>query len=278
MISKDHPYNQFPVPANFPEPFKPIWFQKQLDKIGGKELNGKSRFVLRWGQSSEAQDWDPWGREWRARYIHRSFKQKMVRSETESGIVDIKMETFDVAIPRWFVEYYIPPGVACLGHQVTGVDSEGDSWFDPLPTGGLYEPMLEISEHDGNCCADMQKQNLACHGFYRDPSEEDLQMIRFLIWKRDHQKEERPGAERNLQTDLETSRKKESEWRSEWLKGLEERIGGITKDAVKTHGFTLQTDDPTVLKWGKWHWTHGHSKSGLTNKTVYGEGENGTSG
>ncbi len=265
-VPQDHPYNRLPILANFPPPMKPTWFQKGLDKIGGKEVNGKPRFRIVWGQDPENLEWDPYNQEWRGKYIYSSTTQPVSYSETDTGLVGIKMEKFDVCWPRWWVEYFIPPEVACRGHSVRGKDEDGAEYYDPLPTEGLYFPQLEICEHTEDCCAQAKSQSLDCHGFYRDPAQADLDLLSSLVQARDRERENRSGEK--TQSDYERITKQTEEKKEKWREGLSERMGAITKAAVVTHS-AMFSEDPTVRAWGKFHLLGGHSKSGLKTGTSF---------
>ena len=268
-LSPDHPYNKLPIQANFPPPMKPTWFQKSLERIGGKEINGKPRFRIVWGQDPQNMEWDCYGKEWRGKYIFSSTQQPVSYSET-NGVVGVKMETFDICWPRWWVEFYIPPEVACRGHEVSGIDEDGAAFYDPLPTEGLYFPQLEICEHDEECCSRAKSKSLDCHGYYRDPGQADLDLLASLIKKRDEEKENRTGEK--TQTDFERIARKTLEKKAKWREGLSERMGLIAKDAVLTHQASF-SEDPTVVNWGRYHWTSGHSKSGLKSRDDFSNGE-----
>lgn len=195
---------KWPPVANEPRPYVDPAFERELAKIAGSTLDGKPRLRLVWGQSPEATIFYC-GRQ-RMRYIHH-FSEKMVGWEAiwyDKGgkeqhrkrypltleppkadgarFVRPIIETVDVGIPRWFIEQYMPPEVACAGwhSQRYTTDFEKGEMVDelgPPPTQGMYEEAFHMIADHAKCCP-KQKKN-GCPGFYRAPDQRDLEFVKY---------------------------------------------------------------------------------------------------
>lgn len=253
-----HPLDNPAINENLPAPCDIRWFQRKLDQIMGKELNGKSRCRLVWGMDMErARVWDHYHRQWRASYpLHK-------HRETELFVPARLQKWRDIGTPRWFIERYIPPDIACIGWQVSGFDSEGIEYFDPAPVDGLYESFFDgqLANHDPNqrCCELARSLYKPCIGYYREPDEYDLTIIRGLKQITDREKERRPGP--STPEELEKSRLKAEEAYAAWSDELERSITPNIADALKTHQYSL-SDDPGVVSHGGFHFMSGHNRSG----------------
>ena len=230
----------------------------------GKELNGKSRLRVVWGMDlTKARVWDQYSRQWRAAYPLRMRRKPKVWLPPGMRVSRALYEWNDIGTPRWFIERYLPPDVACIGWEVEGRDSEGIEFYDPLPVDGLYEPLFDgqLANHDANlgCCRDAKRRNEPCIGYYREPDSYDLRLLR--EWKRglDEAKERRPGI--STPEELAASRLRELQKYEEGQAKITEETASIVAESLKTHQYSL-SDDPSVVQHGGYHWTSGHNKSG----------------
>jgi len=265
-LKGQHPLDNPVLNENLPPPCDVKWFQRKLDKIMGKEINGKSRLRIVWGMDMEkARVWDHYSRQWRAAYPLRMFRKPKVWLPPGMRISRAAYEWSDIGTPRWFIERFIPPDVCCIGWEVTGKDSEGIEFYDPLPVDGLYEPLFDgqLADHDANlgCCRIARSCNKPCIGYYREPDEFDLQLIRGMKQLAEREKERRPGL--STPEELEQSRKRAAQDYDKWSQELNNSISPAVADALKTHHYSL-SDDPSVVQHGGFHWVRGTSKSGAT--------------
>lgn len=251
--------------ANSPPPADMTWFQKKLDRIFGVEIDGKSRFILGWGQDlNVCREWDPYGMQWRAMFPLYSTKRLTTWLPPGKSILEARFEIDDVGWPRWAILRYIPPQVACIGWKVVGVDQDGDSFYDPMPANGLYEPLFDsiLADHTPWCCEDHTARQLPCLGTYRLPDEEDLEAIREIKRAQDQARERRPG--RMTGREYEAALVRSQQDYEKFWGNLSDEVGKIYTEALDTHSPTL-SGDPTTQHWGKYHFTRAHTKSGLVN-------------
>lgn len=269
-----HPLNREPFPICFEQPCSVKRFQGELDKLFGLEVNGRPRLRIIWGASSrtgedglpEAMDWDPFGEngagEWRARYIYSS-RQVLVRDgETKDGIVAVKAIWVDVGIPRFFLERYIPPDVACLGFVGRGRE-DGLPFTSRPPVEGLWEPLEHgmIAEHDpdGSCCRAARLSERRCLGYFGEPGQAHLEALRRAHYEQMQEAERRPGP--STADELARSSRRSRALYQQWAGSMEERMRDRLRAAMRTHSHRF-SDDPGVLSHGKWHFLSAHNRSG----------------
>lgn len=256
-----------PVKQNSPPPCDLSWFQKEIDRMFGLHSNGYSKFRIVYGQDlreGQAVEWDHTRQIWRARYLLQTKRRLEIWRPPGSFTLRQRYVYDDVGVPRWFVERYVPPEVACRGWVVEGIDSEGDYFYDPKPVNGLYEPFADsmIANHTPWCCAEASKEERACYGTYRAPDEWDLDAIREAKQMLDEKVERRPGIA--TPEELEKAQLRSQQRYEAWDQKLKDEATAIAYDALNTHQSSL-SDDPSVVKHGRYHWLSGHTKSGLTD-------------
>src|SRR5262245_19511715 len=254
-----------PVIYNSPPPDDARWFQKELDRIFGLHSNGYSKFRIVYGQDlgeGRALDWDHTREIWRARYVLYTNKKSEMWFPPGSNVLRTRWVYEDIGVPRWFIERYIPPEVACRGWVVEGIDSEGDHFYDPKPINGIYEPFADsmIADHTLWCCAAATEENRLCYGTYRAPDDADLEAVREAKRTLDELRERRPGPTTAAEADA--ARKRSQERYDRWNQSLRDEAAAIVLDGLRIHQSAL-SEDPSVVKHGRFHWTRGHSKSGL---------------
>ena len=251
--------------ANSPPPADTTEFQKKLDRIFGVEHSGRSRFILAWGQDlTVCREWDPYGMQWRAMFPLYSTKRLTTWLPPGKAILEARFEVDDIGWPRWALLRYIPPHIACAGWQVVGTDQDGDQFYDPMPINGLYEPLFDsiLANHTPWCCAAKTEQNLPCLGTYRMPDQEDIDAIKEIKRAQDRKRERRPG--KMTGKEYEDARlRAEQDYENLW-NDLGAEVGQIYAEGLKTHESHYSTDH-TVRRWGKYHFTQAHTKSGLIN-------------
>lgn len=255
-----------PVTDNSPPPDDTTWFQKELDRIFGLHSNGYSKFRIVYGQDlreGRALDWDQTRKMWRARYVLHTTKKPESYLPPGEMVFRTRWVYEDIGAPRWFMERYVPPEIACRGWVVEGIDSEGDHFYDPKPVNGLYEPFADsmIADHTRWCCAEATERNEMCYGTYRAPDDADLDAVREAKQEMDRKRERRPGP--TTPDEADAARKRSQERYEQWNRSLRDEAAAIVYDGLKSHQAAL-SDDPTVVKHGRFHWMSGHTKSGLT--------------
>jgi hypothetical protein len=85
-----------------------------------------------------------------------------------------------------------------------------------------------------------------------------------MKWSRDHAEnhENNPSEDLLRKRAADLSAKRDEKWSA----GIRERI----EDFMDTHAWKFTTYDPTEIGWGRYHWTAGHSKSGLKKEAING--------
>jgi len=260
-----------PVTDNSPPPDDAGWFQKALNRIFGLHSNGYSKFRIVYGQDlseGRALDWDHTRHIWRARYILYTSKKSELYLPKGEMVFRTRWVYEDIGVPRWFIERYIPPEIACRGWVVKGIDSEGDYFYDPKPVKGLYESFADsmIADHTPWCCAEATERNELCYGTYRAPDDADLDAVREAKQAMDALRERRPGP--TTADEAEAARRRSQERYDKWTRSLRDEAAAIVHDGLKVHQSAL-SEDPTVVKHGRYHFLgKGHSKSGLSKEEL----------
>lgn len=162
--------------GNRPSPVDLSVWQRRIDDIAGKTIEGRPRLRIVWGQSPESTMWCV-GR--------RRMKYPFWRVE-ENG------EIHDIGTPRFYVEEL---------HDITEL-KQNDGWeaaryqwneleridvLGPMPEEGFYTSVFLIGHHDELCCngSGHIKGNL-CLGAYRPPTDSDLIRIKRMKQRRDN--------------------------------------------------------------------------------------------
>lgn len=186
----------WPPTENVGAPFVDSGFQKKLTDIAGTTLDGRPRVRLVWGQDPQATIF--YCGEQRLRYIHH-FEESIVGWRAsyynqDGTLREVKVfgpsieapaapgaqivtpisERRDIGIPRWFLEQYMPPSVACRGWETF------DEELGPPPRDGQYEEaFLMIADHSDCCKEELQA---GCPGKYCAPDQRHLTYVQFLMW------------------------------------------------------------------------------------------------
>jgi hypothetical protein len=238
------------VPAmSRPTLFDSDAFQKQIDAITG----GKRIVRLSWGP--EIVEWNP-------RAIGTT-----PRDEFKPQHVALWDTTGEpVAPPRWMLEERLEP-------ETYFETWEQNRWFrdprdgllydqrGPAPREGRWRWIATVRDHDANCCEQRLQSLMVCWGYYRDPGECELKMIREKWAQIQRDKEVNPFAkpehlpEGQAEKDLASRMRNEQRERREtstsfWV----DRLKTQTLDLPTLHGFVtrglMKTDDvvsiPTI--------------------------------
>lgn len=288
-----HPLNREPYTSHGPTPCDVSYFQRELTALFGcEQLSGRPWLRIIWAQDEGrdrygwiAKDWSEYGAsgagEWRRRYLYSSASQWDEAYDEARGIWAVREVWKDISPPRFVIERFIPPNVACLDWDkgldlldsnpnfATGRDEDGDPFTVRKAIEGIYVPLEiddrrtvrggVIADHDATCCANAEREQRMCYGSYAEPGDRQLDLIRraAAIIKQDV--ERRPG----VMTDAERAlaQKRGADRYQQYWDGLEDRIARIAYEAVRTHRGML-SDDPSQQKWGTYHFLGAHTPSG----------------
>ena len=217
-------------------------FQKQIDLI----TSGKRIVRLSWGP--EIVEWNP-------RAVGTTPKDEFKPQHV--ALWDAIGEP--VAPPRWMLEERLEP-------ETYFETWDQNRWFKdprdgllydqrgPAPREGRWRWIETVRDHDSNCCEQRLQSLMVCWGYYAEPGERELKMIREKWAKIQRDKEVNPFAkpehleEGQAERDLASRMRNEDRERKEsaktfWLDKLKTK----TLDLPTLHGFLTQglmkTDD-----------------------------------
>lgn len=227
-----------------------VW-QKRIDQVAGKTATGQSRLRIVWGQDTEATKMIVCGA-WRLKYPFWRWE--------EGGVIR------DIGMPRFYVEEHLPRAELMANGRWDSArysfDNETGELMDvlgPCPEDGFYSSAFMIAYHDEHCCNGEEARNgEPCVGAYRPPRDIDIQRIQRALQRR-----EKAANSEVAPTEQQLAKQQENiiEARDERRRReLRERLD----DWAKTHAHTWTTHDPSVIQHGKYHFTGGHSKSGMS--------------
>lgn len=170
-----------------PPSFDAEGYQARLNKIAGLSENGHpivrvvwagdrkkcySKFYVTWYEAGPKKGLGL-SSELRAKYKYASL------------LVPGTSDVIDVPPPRWVFEQYEHPGQYMESWEQARF-VEGREVRPAPPPNGYYSWLMNIADHgDGSCCKEARKNKVVCWGTYRDPNEEDLEVIRKAIFLRE---------------------------------------------------------------------------------------------
>lgn len=235
-------------------------FQQKLTRIAGRSaISGKPVLRLVWGWDAEARDWRCG--EWRARY----------RFHTVILNNNLKI---DLSVPRWFIEELVEPiqYMDAWRQARTHIDEATGELIDVLgepPRDGMYVWARTIADHGqtGECCRRMwESKRLPCWGQYRQPSDVDLAMAEAAVRAREESKQfNRPDEPLSPEVFADVMAAQFA-FQEEKDNRLKQRASDMVDDFVNTHKHSWISDDPSVHKHGKYHFTQ--TPSGLFAPTT----------
>lgn len=250
-------------PSIWPRPsFNVEEFQKKIDKIVGLSVRGDSIVKLRWMRDNECYEkiytkWDlatPTDFDLRAKYKFTT--------------IDLPDGNFvDIPPPRWVLEQRYEPEQIADEWEATrweNVDGLPRPIRDACP-GGYYQWLWTIAEHT-NCCEDgITEENTVCWGKYREPNEKDLTTLRAMMWRKNKDNlHTNPFEKVSESVETEMIRRANEAYQADHAK-RRALHRDVVDDAVKQviHKYT---DDPSVLKHGKYRFVPSSYKSQIKNK------------
>lgn len=166
----------WPPLSNEPAPALDSRWQAELNAIFGMTPTGLPFARLVWGMTERE-------------YYHEQMRIKYPcgRNGTTGEVI---------GTPRWFVESWKGPGIACKGWKAERYEWKYDpdkgihrnvDMLGPPPVKGIYETVpyrwpFMLAEHQGDrlCCKNRMSQGLICFGELRGPNAKDLQYFRAL--------------------------------------------------------------------------------------------------
>lgn len=181
---------------NVAAPVGTDWFQKELNLIGGKTLQGTPHYRIVWGMDTETSVIrDRYNDRFIPRYLYKVLTGTEMLPPIPGSVIHraVKREVL-IGTPRFYIEAFIPPELACASGTAAGVDADGDRYSEWMPVEGDWFPMIEICKHDefGICCQNAFAEDRNCHGEFRTPNQRDLETIRQLYQQMMKERRHRP--------------------------------------------------------------------------------------
>lgn len=238
-----------------PPLFNRTKWQKKIDKIVGVSERGKSIIVLRWA--------------WESSY--EMFGQ--LKQRYSFLTLEIKGQEVQFSVPRWVIEqriepeqfkpswdatrYVVDPSTVITDPNTAKYDEDGNCTYtgdviyagDKLDKGPCpnewFQNLWIIADHDGLCCKKAEEMSRSCWGYYRNPSEWDLNEVRRIH----HAKLNDPDYNQSpfeplTEETLAASAKSEFEYKEkiteEGKKELDQRID----DVFNSHLYNLRFEGP----------------------------------
>ncbi len=186
----------------------------------------------------------------------------------------------DLGVPRFVLEEHNEPGQSRRAWDRQRYYSPDEKTIldclGPYPEDGYYTYFWTVCRHEGGgldngpCCERLWTvARQRCWGLYREPAEIDLLRVRKAWRLQLEHRREHPGEELPPNVLVE-ARRASFESHEQWKQNLKDSTGEMIDDFMKTHSFSFTTDDPSVHRWGRFHFMSGHKKSGspviLTDK------------
>jgi len=232
-------------------------FRKELLTAGGTDAKGNPSFRVVWGQDFDnARVWSRYEEAWFPRYWYRTMRSQKHIDNPASVLTLVQLQEKRIGIPRFFIECRLDPDVFFASGNEAGVDSDGQVYREAVADPqGEWWTFLECCVHQEGCCAYANTLNSTCHGQFRLPNGQDLQAIRaYRAWLAsmtgiDPRQPVTAGFKEKAFLELRDKERANREM-------LEREMELATKSFVNTH-FHRLSDDPSVVKHGKYHFLKG---------------------
>jgi len=170
-----------------PPLFNRTKFQKKIDKIVGLS-RGKSIIMLRWSWESS---YEMFGKlKQRYSFLTLEIKGQEVQFSVPRWVIEQRIEPEQFK-PSWdATRYVVDPATVVYDTSTATYDldgnltSPGDLIYagDKLDKGECpnewHQNLWIIADHDGMCCEKAEKMGRSCWGYYRSPSQWDLNEIK----------------------------------------------------------------------------------------------------
>lgn len=229
-------------------------YQRRINEICGVSVEGYPVVRVVWAWNSTYPIYTKWDGLGRGTKVEMRQRYRFMTVTLPDG------DEVDISVPRWILEQRVEP-------ELLAATWEDSRWvFDPqlqrrkdvrgeMPPAGTYYYLRTISVHDDDeACCDRAWNNdrRRCWGYYRLPEEQDLNLLREAVRLRDADPVKRSARE-PLTADELAEIDRLAYATDQRIKEKQSQI--ITEglgDWLRTHGWRALTDDPSVLKHGKW--------------------------
>lgn len=194
-LSRDDRYEAYNDPRQWFRTLNPpsfslqrAGFQKKIDKIVGMSARSQSIIMLKWA--------------WECSYLMFGKRKQLFNFLT----LEVRGQEVQFSVPRWVVvqriepeqfkaswdatRYVVDPATRVTDLSTATYDNEGNCTYtgdvvydgDKLDKGPCpnewFQSLWVIADHDGLCCKKAEEMSRSCWGYYRNPSQWDLNEIK----------------------------------------------------------------------------------------------------
>lgn len=227
-------------------------YQDKLNAIAGFTTTGEPVLKLFWGGDAASIKFTEWD-------LNIATKSELTPMFYYNRRNPISLDSYDqIPIRRWIVAEAAEPS------QYRAED-DSDTWFtDPdgvkrqktlKPKNVFYRAWIVIGDHS-KCHADCSKDKL-CYGDYAHPNEEYLGFCREATYHLMHDPTRRDPRRPMTHEEVDQLRQEALKENESSDAALNEHMKDFARDWWSAHQHRITSDDPSVLKHGRFHFTKG---------------------
>lgn len=177
------------IPSNIECPIDLKPFQRQIDRITGKTIEGRSRVRVEWMMDYRTESYTFCGEKaWKHPYWMYIDSNSTVDKGT--GLEIVSMSKRWIGIPRFIITELHSKEQAGEGWEKARYDWVDGVYMDtlgPMPEEGWYGDLFIVAKHDEQCCNGKGvDQGKVCYGGFKLPGEDELYRLKRLKYLRDH--------------------------------------------------------------------------------------------
>lgn len=163
-------------------------FQKQIDNIVGLSARRQSLIMLRWAWESSYMMFGKLKQ--RYSFVTLEIKSREVQFSVPRWVIEQRIEREQFK-PSWdATRYVVDPVTVVTDTSKAKYDLNGDLTYagdvihagDKLDKGECpnewHQNLWMVADHDGQCCKKAEQMGRSCWGYYRNPSQWDLEEIK----------------------------------------------------------------------------------------------------
>lgn len=156
--------------------------EKALAKLGGNNKFGQPNLRFVWGQGMLRFAYG----KMRMKYLYAVAKLEQKDMNMDSGIIEVRIEDYDIGIPLWFVEEFWNPELVMPKWEANRWEWHRGQKIDVLgdpPIRGMYRELWRIkgeNEEDLLLLRPGKKNPYV----YKHPDKDDLERIEEVLWRK----------------------------------------------------------------------------------------------
>lgn len=170
-----------------PPLFNRAKWQKKIDNIVGLSERGQSIIVIRWAWESS---YEMFGKlKQRYSFVTLEIEGKEIQFSVPRWVIEQRIEPEQFK-PSWdATRYVVDPATVITDLTTATYDDEGNCTYtgdviyagDKLDKGPCpnewWQNLWIIADHDGLCCKKAEEMSRSCWGYYRHPSQWDINEV-----------------------------------------------------------------------------------------------------